>query len=239
MALDTVAGLFSRVQLNLGRGAQATIVASIPEWANLEQRELCRQGKWWFNFAEFSGTTLAQADDTLTLPDDFIDDCYVYLEDTNGELYEVKLMEDQEYRDFYTDLTGTNYQARPKHYLLRESDILFRPIADASYIVHLGYFKQLADLVSGGATNELLLSYPDILEAGATYRGFQYMQQYQDAQYWKGIRDEYLSKLRMANAEREFPDEMVLNVRPGAKTSRIRGKTRRIGPNRYYPRKGY
>lgn len=228
MALDTVAGLFSRIQLNLGRGAHATVVAMIPEWVNLIQREVCRQGKWWFNFTEDSTTlSLAQSADTITLPADFLDDEYVFLQDSDGAITEVKFMENMEYRKKYTDLTGSAYEGLPQHYLLKAGTMLFRPIADEAYTVILGYWAQLADLVSGGSTNNLLLEYPDVLECGGTFKGFEYMQEYEDANYWRGRYEEELKKLRMANAEREFPGEMVLSIRPGQLSNRIGVRSRR------------
>lgn len=227
MPLDTVAGLFSRVQYNLGRGAQSTIVLLIPEWVNLIQREICRTGKWWFNFTESSSATLTAGNDTMTLPSDFLDEEYVFLKDSNGNIDEVLPMDDKEYRQAYTDQTGASYQSLPLHYVLRNNDILFRPIADATYTILLGYWAQLADLVSGGATNDLLLEYPDVLETGATFKGFEYMQQYDDAQYWIGRYNEEFKKMRVANTERILPGEFILSVRRGRRSHRLSRKVRR------------
>lgn len=227
MPLDTVAGLFDRVRINLGRGSQTTIVTMIPDWVNLIQRSICREGKWWFCFTEVSSSTLSTSTDTVNLPSDFLDEEYVFLKDSAGNINEIFPMENMERRKEYTDLTGDSYEALPINYLIRSSDILFRPIADQDYTLILGYWKELADLVSGGSTNDLLLTYPDVLETGGTYKAFEYMQQYEDANYWKGRHMEELTKMRVANAERELPGEFVLSIRPGQRSTRIGNLRRR------------
>jgi hypothetical protein len=227
MALDTVDGLFDRVQKNLGRGAHTTIVSLIPEWVNLIQRKISKDGHWWFCFNESTSLTIAQSADTITLPTDFLDEEYVFLEDSDEQIHRIDPMEYMEYRQTYTDETGSSFESRPLHYLLRETDLLFRPIADATYTLLMGYWQQLADLTAGGATNELLDTYPDVLETGATYKGFEYMQEYDDAAFWLKRHEQEFSKMRIANAEREFPSEFVLNVRPGQRSTRLSRNVRR------------
>ena len=243
MPLDSVSGLFTRIQMNLGRGAHATIVSYIPEWVNITQREVCKEARFWFCHAEDVATTLAAGDQLMTLPTDFLDDDYVFIKDADGNPTELTPMEFEDYRKEFTDLTTASYRGQPEFYLIRETDILFRPVSDDSYTVILGYWKMLADVVSGGASNKLIDKYPRVLECGATAKGFEYLQEYDDSQYWQGLFDKEVMKLKIANAEREFPDEMVLSVRPGQRSSAISGKGSRLGSVRgggYYTRKtGY
>lgn len=242
MPLTTPAALFSRVATNLGRSNHAGTVALVPDWVNICQRELSQAGQWWWNFAEQTSQTLAEGDDTIDYPDDFLNEEYIFLQDSDGNFTEVRWMDEKEYRETFDDLTGSAHEGVPAFYAMTADNMLLRPKSNDAYTVYLGYWKQLADLTSGGDSNELLDTYPYILEAGGTYKGFLSMQEYEDAQFWKAIYDDEMSKMRVANAERELPSEMMLAVRGGKGTSRLRGRVGRLargGRGRFYSSRGY
>jgi hypothetical protein len=239
MALDSVSGLFTRIQMNLGRGSNATIVSYVPEWVNIVQRQICKEARFWFCHAEVTNDSIAAGDETIDLPTDFMADDYLFLKNSDESLIELTSMEFEDYRRDFNDDTAVAARSTPGFYLVRETDILLRPISDAAYDYVLGYWKYLTDVTSGGSSNKLIDGYPRVLECGATARGFEYLQELDDAQYWSGEFEKELTKIKIANAERQFPDEMVLSVRPGARSSAISGRVKRIGGGRRLGRTGY
>lgn len=168
-----------------------------------------------------TNTTLsfAQGDLNKALPANFKDEDGVYILDSSTNTFiELEYMDYVDYRREYDDVN----QAQPAHYMLDGAgNILLRPVPDASYSVILDYWAYLADVVSGGASNDLIDDYPDIVEAYATWKAFSNFTEVEDASTWKGIFEEALQDLVAANAERELPDEMVLRLRPDVKGSGI------------------
>lgn len=229
---NAVDRLVERIQINIGRGvgaqAESTISDYTLEWVNLIQKEICNMNNFWFMEASTTGQLLV-GEDTEALPSDFKDEDILSIVDANGNFTELTLMDKEDYRRFYSDNTATSARGEPTHYIIRETDIFFRPKADKTYNLILDYWKYLADMTAAGTATTLLTKYPNVLEYGATFKGFQYLGELENAQYWLALYQKEIADMMVANADRMLPDEMGLSVRTGAKSSAISKKRNRTG----------
>lgn len=229
---NAVDRLIEMVTINLGRyNARSQTIGTgtlsdyVLVWINDTQTEICNKANFWFMRATTT-LSLSASDTTTSLPSDFKDDDSAWIVETDGWT-ELDMIDYHIYRRKFDDSTT----GEPTHYVLGGSgNILFRPVPDDSYTIRLDYWKYLTDLAASGSSNTLLNQYPDVLETGATYRGYRYLGELEDAATWKALYEQKLKDLVIANAERELPDEMVLNFRPDVygsptKTPKNRGNT--------------
>lgn len=214
------------VEINIGRPGDTTLDDYVIEWINWAQKQVCNRMNFWFMRAN---TTLSFVLNDLSkaLPSDFKDEDGVYIQDADtDEFIELEYMDYLDYRRVYNDVTT----GQPSHYVLDGSgNILIRPVPDQSYTIVLDYWKYLTDLVASGSSNKLLADYPEVLEAGATYRGFRYLTEWEDAERWKNIFEESIQDLKVTNADRELPDEMIIRPRSDVYGSGIRKTRGRVG----------
>lgn len=120
----------------------------------------------------------------------------IHCELVNSDSYRVPLKRmlkrdieiDSAFRD--TAVSGT-----PSIYVVDHGYIWFYPIPDhdqnsgSAWTINFEYYGYPPDLSGDSDTNELTNYYPEILEYGATELGFRYGQDYEQANYWKGLKD--------------------------------------------------
>lgn len=211
--------LVEKVKFNLGRVGDTTMDDYVPEWLNSAQKLICTKQNFWFMHTSTT-LTLSTGTGVVNLPTDFKDEDSVwYTHPTTGEFVPIDPMDEDDYRKEYND-TDTG---EPLHYIVRPTTLFVRPLADADYTLTLVYWAFPQDMTIGMAegVNKLMDNYPDALEAGATYMGFRYLSEFEDAGSWKGIFDGNIADLISDNVNRVLPDEFVMPVRTDVKASTI------------------
>lgn len=221
---NAVDRLLEKVGNNLARTGDPIIADYGIVWVNEAQREVCNRANFWF-MSSVTELSLVQSDTEVALPSDFKDEDAVWIkEDSPGGYTELYPMEIEDHRRFHDHDT----ESEPREYRIDGSnELIIRPIPDKAYTLKLDYWAYLADLVAAGASNDLVDNYSGILEAGATYRGFRRLGEFEDAQAWKQIFEEDVRNLKVANAERVLPDEFIIKARPdalGSTNRRIKGR---------------
>ena len=204
--------LVARVKINIGRGTSNTIINDYCiEWINLVQKKICRDHNLWF-MRDAQTYTFLEGAASQALPSDFKDDDSVWIKDANTEYTQLLPIDEMSMLREYDDTT----EAEPEYWIIDADNLILRSVPDDTYTVELKYWKYLADLTETGTANELITNFSDLLEAGATSKGFKYLQLWQDSQAWD-IEFKMLEKDLLAmNNERILPDEMVLSARPDA-----------------------
>ena len=215
--------LIAIVKINIGRPGDTTLDDYVIEWINWSQREVCHKINFWF-MRRNTTLSFAQSDTSKALPSNFKDEDTVSLLNTDNTFYRLEPMDYEDYRRDYDDVT----EAQPEHYVLDgEGNIIIRPVPEKAYTVVMDYYAYLDDLVASGSSNDLLDNYPDVLETGASYRGFRYLTEWEDAKQWKGLFEEKIMDMKLDSHQRELPNEMVIKPRSGARRSSIRRPLRR------------
>lgn len=216
---NVVDRLVQKVKNNMGRTADSLVSDMVLDWINDVKDRICHRNNFWFQHA-LSTDTWNQGDLQHSLPTDLktIDNMFYTVSGVLGYT-EIVGMDLEDYRKRYDDVT----QGSPEAYLLQETGSVYilRPIPDKTYTISFVYFRILTDYVSGGTGDLLISNYPEILEAGATYRGYQFIEQYEDATYWKNEFEGYYRDLTAMNAERELSDEVVIQARPDVKGTTV------------------
>jgi hypothetical protein len=208
---NAVDRLIEKVQNNLGRGTAGAIDDYTIVWINDTQKEICNRQNFWF-MRESTTLSVAQSSTEDALPADFKDIDSVWIEESSPAGWvRLSYMEWEDYRTKYDDST----EAQPLFWVVDASNnLILRPVPDAAYTIRVDYWKYLADLAAAGSSNKLLDEYPEILEMGATYKGYRYLNELDDARTWKQLYEAKLADLRQANARRSIPDEFELRFRP-------------------------
>lgn len=222
---NVVDKLIEQVKLNLGRTGDATLDDYVIEWINRAQQLICTRANFWFMRATET-ITVAQSTTSIDLTAEttrWKKEDSVWIERSDGWT-RLESMEWEDFRKLYDNST----EDEPEAWVIDGALAMhLRPIPDEEYDLRVDYWQFLAALVSGGSTNMLLDNYPDALESGATYLGYRYLSEYDDAREWKGLFDMNIQSMLADNADRVLPDEMVMKVRVDAK-----GNTLRRGRNR-------
>lgn len=207
-----------KIKLNIGRTNDSNVNDLVVDWINKTQQHICNRNNLWFMHAVQSFTWNQGQATGQNLPSDYKSDDSAWILDSSTNQYiELLNMDLEDYRRKYDDVT----QSQPESYLIRDTDYIIRPVPDKTYDIIIVYWKYLPDLASGGSTNLLLSNYEDILEAGATYRGFRYLQEFDDAATWKSDFDMLHKDLIAENAERELAGELVFAPRTDVKGATI------------------
>lgn len=228
---NPVDALVQLIKNNIGRTNDSNVNDMVFAWINQGQKVLCNRNNFWFMHA-VATHTWNQGQTTNALPADYknFDNMFLSVSGTLG-FTELDPMDLEDYRRRYDDTT----QAQPDAYLIRETptaDYILRAVPDKTYTISFVYYNYLTDLVAGGAANLLVTDYPDILEKYGTARGFQYLQEFDDAKAWMGDFETSYRDLVASNCERELTDEFILHGRPDVKGTTvgvIRGRTNLVG----------
>lgn len=118
-----------------------------------------------------------------------------------------KLKNDIENDPRFYDTTDTG---TPDTYCIDDFDIWLYPLPDHSqnsstaWTINLEYYGYLADLSGDTDTNTLTNDYPLILEYGATEMGFRYGQDFEQADYWKNLKQELFLEMVRADQQLEL-----------------------------------
>lgn len=215
-----------KARKNLGRGENHSTINELGiEWYNQVQRDVCNSGNYWFMRATKT-FTFAIGDGQETLPSvsggdsfDFKDEDLVYIVDSNGKFTELRAMDDEDYVRMFDDTT----QGTPTHYRIDSDNLVIRPLPNISTTIKMDYWGYLANLVESNAnTNTLLDRFPRLLEEGVTAYGFDYLEEEEKSQIWVQKTQNSLMELKMYNAERILPNEIVIRPRQGARGSQFR-----------------
>lgn len=227
MALDAnlVTRLVAKVKLNVGRSGDTTLDDYVIEYINNGQRKVANKANFWFLRASTTLPITAGVN-TIALPADFKDEDIVSLQVTTGSNVTWTDLDYSEW-DEVRRFESNTQRSQPNLYIVDNRNIILFPIPKDDGTLQLDYWKFPADMVAGGTPSNLLLDYPDILEAYANYKAFARLREFDEASAWKTIFQQELQDLVVANAQRELPDEFVLQARPdvnGRRGRRIRGR---------------
>ena len=212
--------LTTKITKNLGRTGDSNVADLVLDWVNDTQKKIGNRNNFWFMHAVQTDTWNA-GDLSKSVPSGYkgIDNVFYSVAGVLGWT-EIDSMDLEDYRKRYDDTTTGS----PEAYLIREaptSDYILRPVPNKTYSVDFLFWKYLDDLVASGTTNLLLSNYSEILESGGTQRGFEFLQEWDDAKVWENRFEMFYRDLTAENAERELPDELVLKARPDVKGTTI------------------
>jgi hypothetical protein len=130
-----------------------------------------------------------------------------------------KFKQDIENDPRFVDTTDTG---KPDTYCVNDFDLWLYPLPDHSensgsaWTINLEYYGYLADLSGDSATNTITNDYPLILEYGATELGFEYGQDYEQADRFKKKKQEMFLEMVKADQQLELTGiEMGMIPRSG------------------------
>ena len=221
--MPAINDLLTLCKQNWGRGTDNTIInANAILWYNKGQRAICKKRHWWFTWFQDTSIATVAGTGTYNLPTGFKDDDSMWISNSDGSVSEIVSMGENDFRRYYGTPTDSSQWAEPINYLLRATTVELRPIPDDVYNIIFCCWKWVPDLTENvDVSNSLLDNYEDLMEAETTMRGFQYLQQYDDAAQWETKRDKYYRDMVVDNNNRILPDEFGLPVRPGAKGTQV------------------
>lgn len=173
----------------LGRvGDERTdLTTNIATYLNRVQSKLAKQGHRWRDLEAFDKTTVDTSDggETITPPSDMLTWYQLTVEDGTST-YNPRYVAPQEFRSMYPDPTAdSNLEGYPQHYTYVGGVFYLGPVPDAAYDVHIHYLQRPTDMSADDDTPSITDSEPALM-ALATAMCFEKINQYEDAQYWKG-----------------------------------------------------
>jgi hypothetical protein len=118
-----------------------------------------------------------------------------------------KFKEDIENDPTYNDTTDTG---RPNTYCIDQDSLWLYPLPNhaensgSAWTVNLEYYGYLIDLSGDTDTNTITDDYPLLLEYGATELGYRYGQDVEQAEYYKGLKNEIFLEMIKADQQLEL-----------------------------------
>lgn len=217
----------TQVAYNLGRGlTQTQIIAQDDTWVNNWQREICNMRNWWFMRAYTTqALTVVTTSTEYNLPAysagppvvwAYKDMIAMYVKETATTDKSYKMMKGPVSDIDMAKLFDTDTDDEPEYWTFRPSKkYCVFPYADDSYTIYIRYWGYLPDMSADADANELVDFAPELLIAGATAKGFEYLQEYQDAMYWRREVQKRLADLRAMDCKKKLGPDFTIIPRWG------------------------
>ena len=214
--------LIEKVKSNVGRSGDSTLDDYCIEYINNAQKKILNRANFWFMHTT---TTIPYTvgDNAELLPADFknVDVVSIFVDNAWIKLEYIEW--DDIRKTFQSSPNG-----RPTHWKDENANLVLYPVPDKSYDIQLDYYRYLADLVAGGASNAILDNYPEIIESWATSKAFWKLREFEDAKEWGGLFEQQLRELVVTNGDKIISGEIDVRARRGTYGSSIRSRGRRV-----------
>ena len=215
--MATLAVLRSNVLRNLEReDADSTETGLVTDFINDVIREdLAQVHNWDFMEAQEDVSSVASQED-YSFPDsssgELFKDCRFirFRQTSTDDFYE---LEEVSAKALYQNFTEQTEGLPMVYARIGENKFRVRLIPDAStYTFRCHTWEYPAALSADGDTNRFTISYPRLVEFGATARGYLFLNELQSAQYWASMFANERDRAVKADRIRLAPNERTLKI---------------------------
>lgn len=210
-----IADIRARIKSNCGRD-YTEFNNMIDSWCNniVKERLMLLYDLWFMDYAVTKDTTATTR--SYTLPTNFKNarqDGIVY-RDSNNDTAVLDVITEPEAHKYW----GDDEDGEPKAIVIQESTYDVWPIPDDTYHIDWDCSVFLTDLSDAATSNYLSINYPDLYINGGTYKGFQFLEEYERATYWEQEFEKSINKILEYNTIRRL-GKITLTFSANAKAS--------------------
>lgn len=195
-----IADIRAAVKKNCGRD-YADFNNFIDSWVNNTVREalMMKYNLWFMEHSETIPTVAAQR--AYSLPDNYKEelDGGVLYRMSNGVTTPLDIMNEAEVRKYWTE-TDTG---QPQAIVIKEDTYEIWPLPDAAYDIDWNCFVFMSDLSDANTSNYLSTHWPNVYINAGTFKGFQFLEEYERAAYWEGEMTKIINDIVSYNLTRQ------------------------------------